>query len=95
MQTDTLPRTPAGSANAANQNLTWGQLSVINAQRVMDLAGPFVDDQTDDNLIHLKDGEDVGQWRDSGNGLPSRPTRPPLHQPELTKLRHWRRSHPV
>lgn len=82
MQTDTLLSTPAGSANAANQNLTWGELSVINAQRVMRLAGPFAESQTDENLIHLKDDEPVGQWRDSNNGLPPRPTR----QPELTKF---------
>ncbi|KAK2755535.1 hypothetical protein FQN54_006475 [Arachnomyces sp. PD_36] len=61
--------TLAGSVNAANQNLTWGQLSVINAERVLRLAGPFVESQTKENLIRLNDGQPVGQWRDSNNGI--------------------------
>ncbi|KAH8593505.1 hypothetical protein B0O99DRAFT_214834 [Bisporella sp. PMI_857] len=61
--------TPAGSVNAANQNLTWGQLSTINSERIMRLAGPFAENQTIENLIHLKDGEVVGEWRDSRYGI--------------------------
>ncbi|KAJ5945537.1 hypothetical protein N7454_002376 [Penicillium verhagenii] len=61
--------TTAGSINAANQNLTWGQLALINAERIMRLTGPFAQNQTKDNLIHLKDGQIVGQWRDSEFGI--------------------------
>ncbi|KAJ5157337.1 uncharacterized protein N7482_008437 [Penicillium canariense] len=61
--------TSAGSINAVNQNLTWGQLALINAERIMRLAGPFAQNQTTENLIHLKDGQVVGQWRDSNYGI--------------------------
>ncbi|KAJ6102233.1 hypothetical protein N7486_004660 [Penicillium sp. IBT 16267x] len=61
--------TMAGSINTANQNLTWGQLALINAERIMRLTGPFAQNQTKDNLIHLKQGEVVGQWRDSEFGI--------------------------
>lgn len=35
----------------------------------MRLARPFADKQTKENLIHLKDGQVVGEWRDSEYGL--------------------------
>lgn len=37
----------------------------------MRLAGPFAREQTKDNLVHLKDGQVVGQWRDSTYGKPT------------------------
>jgi hypothetical protein len=61
--------TSAGLINAENQNLTWGQLSLINAERIMRLARPFAEKQTKENLIHLKDGQVVGEWRDSEYGM--------------------------
>ncbi|KAJ6005592.1 hypothetical protein N7451_003536 [Penicillium sp. IBT 35674x] len=61
--------TMAGSINAANQNLTWGQLALINAERIMRLTAPFAQNQTKHNLIHLKQGQVVGQWRDSEFGI--------------------------
>ncbi|KAJ5587045.1 uncharacterized protein N7459_002810 [Penicillium hispanicum] len=61
--------TSAGTINAANQNLTRGQLALVNAERIMRLAEPFANRQTQDNLIHLKDGQIVGQWRDSEFGV--------------------------
>ncbi|KAJ5803249.1 uncharacterized protein N7503_005699, partial [Penicillium pulvis] len=61
--------TTAGSINAANQNLTWGQLALINAERIMRLTAPFAQNQTKKNLIHLKQGQPVGQWRDSEFGI--------------------------
>ncbi|KAJ5526938.1 hypothetical protein N7513_011097 [Penicillium frequentans] len=61
--------TTAGSINAANQNLTWGQLALINAERIMRLTAPFAQNQTKSNLIHLKQGQPVGQWRDSEFGI--------------------------
>ncbi|KAJ5678991.1 hypothetical protein N7462_007235 [Penicillium macrosclerotiorum] len=61
--------TSAGSINAANQNLTWGNLSLINAERIMRLARPFAEEQIKENLIHLKEGQVVGEWRDSEYGI--------------------------
>ncbi|KAE8376571.1 hypothetical protein BDV26DRAFT_265315 [Aspergillus bertholletiae] len=61
--------TPAGSVDVANKNLTWGQLSTVNAERVMRLAQPFARNHTKENLIHLKEGQVVGQWRDSTYGI--------------------------
>jgi hypothetical protein len=61
--------TSAGLINAENQNLTWGQLSLINAERIMRLARPFAEKQTKENLVHLKDGQVVGEWRDSEYGM--------------------------
>jgi hypothetical protein len=54
--------------NEANRNLTWGQLADINAERIMRLAAPFARDQRKENLIHLKEGQIVGEWRDSEYG---------------------------
>jgi len=50
--------------------LTYGQLALINAERIMRLAAPFAakGNQTKENLIHLLDGEIVGEWRDSTYG---------------------------
>ncbi|KAJ5106667.1 hypothetical protein N7456_003342 [Penicillium angulare] len=61
--------TSAGSINPANQNLTWGQLALANAERIIRLAEPFTKNQTRENLIHLKEGQVVGQWRDSEYGI--------------------------
>ncbi|KAF7589450.1 hypothetical protein BBP40_004287 [Aspergillus hancockii] len=66
---DSFLSTPAGSINTANKNLTWGQLSNINAERVMRLALTFARKQTKENLIHLLEGQVVGQWRDSTYGI--------------------------
>ncbi|KAL4733653.1 hypothetical protein BDV11DRAFT_213552 [Aspergillus similis] len=59
----------AGSIDASNQNLTYGELALRNARRVMRLAAPFVANPVKENLIHLKPKEVVGQWRDSTYGL--------------------------
>lgn len=58
----------SSNINEVNQNLTWGQLATINAARIMNLTGPFAHNQVKENLIHLKDGEIVGEWRDSTYG---------------------------
>lgn len=60
--------TPAGSVNPHNKGLTWGQLAQINADKIMRITGPFTHRQTQDNLIHLKEGQIVGEWRDSTYG---------------------------
>jgi hypothetical protein len=60
----------AGDTNPTNTGLSYGKLAVINADRIMRLAAPFAGEhnQTKDNLIHLKDGETSGEWRDSTDG---------------------------
>jgi hypothetical protein len=60
----------AGSVDPANRNLTYGDLARLNAERIMTLTAPFAapGNQTQENLIHLKDGTIVGQWRDSTYG---------------------------
>ncbi|KAI7498171.1 hypothetical protein KC367_g5276 [Hortaea werneckii] len=59
------------SLNFGHQGTTYGELSRINAERVMRIAGPFAqpDGQTEENLVHLKEGEVVGEWRDSTYGI--------------------------
>ncbi|KAJ5677711.1 uncharacterized protein N7477_003344 [Penicillium maclennaniae] len=49
--------------------LDLGQLATINAARIMHLTGPFAHNQVKENLIHLKDGQIVGEWRDSTYGI--------------------------
>jgi hypothetical protein len=55
----------------ANSNLTYKQLAQINAEKIVTLAAPFAaaGSQTMDNLMHLKDGQIVGEWRDSTYGI--------------------------
>ena len=61
----------AGSINPANLNLTYGDLAVINAHKIVTMAAPFAapGNQTAANLFHLKEGQIVGQWRDSTYGI--------------------------
>jgi len=60
-----------GSILPQNANLTYGQLAKIGANKIVHLANPFTaaGNQTIDNLMHLKDGQIVGQWRDSTYGI--------------------------
>ncbi|UNI17733.1 hypothetical protein JDV02_004055 [Purpureocillium takamizusanense] len=64
-----LLNTRAGSVAVQNSNLTWRDLSYATARKIMNLTAAFETNQTVDNLVHLKDGEVVGQWRDSTYGL--------------------------
>lgn len=43
----------------------------------MRLAGPFVHNQTKENLIRLQEGQVVGEWRDSTYGKSILPFRKP------------------
>ncbi|KAF2708742.1 hypothetical protein K504DRAFT_467975 [Pleomassaria siparia CBS 279.74] len=52
-----------------NKGLNYNQLATSNAQKIMTSAAPFAKNPVQANLIHLKDGQQVGQWRDSANGL--------------------------
>jgi hypothetical protein len=51
--------------------LTYGDLGRINAEKIMNTSAAFAapGNQTKDNLIHLKDGQIVGEWRDSTYGI--------------------------
>ena len=64
-----LLSTKAGAIDTNNTGLTWGQLAYIGAQKIMNITAAFEANQTVDNLIHLKDGQVVGQWRDSTYGI--------------------------
>ncbi|CAG7563095.1 unnamed protein product [Fusarium equiseti] len=66
---EALLSTEAGDVDVANRNLTWGELSYINAQKIMNITKTFEQEQDVKNLIQLKKGELVGQWRDSTYGL--------------------------
>ncbi|QPC70387.1 hypothetical protein HYE68_001139 [Fusarium pseudograminearum] len=66
---DPLLNTKAGDVDVENRNLTWGNLSYINAQKIMNITKAFEKEQAVKNLIQLKKGELVGQWRDSSYGL--------------------------
>jgi len=54
-----------------NSNLTYGQLAKISANKIVTLATPFTTpgNQTIANLMHLKGGQIVGEWRDSTYGI--------------------------
>ena len=59
----------AGSVDPKNVNYTYGDLALINGQKIMNTSAPFYRNQSMDNLIHLKEGQIVGQWRDSTYGI--------------------------
>ncbi|GIC91481.1 uncharacterized protein Aud_007925 [Aspergillus udagawae] len=61
--------TPAGAINAANKNHTWGQLALRTAEKIMSQAALFAHKPCKKNLVHLKPGQIVGEWRDSTYGI--------------------------
>ncbi|KAF2183181.1 glycogen debranching enzyme [Zopfia rhizophila CBS 207.26] len=54
-----------------NTGLTYSDLAQLTAEKIMNTSAPFASPggQTKDNLIHLKEGEVVGEWRDSQFGI--------------------------
>jgi|SRR5579862_6302512 hypothetical protein len=54
-----------------NVGQSYGELAYRNAFLVMSLAAPFAapGNQTLDNLIHLREDQIVGEWRDSTYGI--------------------------
>lgn len=54
----------------ANKGLTYADLALINAEKIMSIAARFAapGNQTIENLDHLKEGQIVGEWRDSTYG---------------------------
>ncbi|KAI9663880.1 MAG: hypothetical protein M1821_007370 [Bathelium mastoideum] len=59
------------TVNPTNLGLTYADLALITAEKIMNTSAPFAskDGQTRDNLIHLKEGQIVGEWRDSTYGI--------------------------
>ncbi|KAK4987328.1 hypothetical protein LTR28_001874, partial [Elasticomyces elasticus] len=53
------------TVDPANQGLKYGDLALINAEKIMNTSAAFAatGGQTMQNLIHLKEGEIVGEWR--------------------------------
>jgi glycogen debranching enzyme len=51
--------------------VSYGKLAQLTAEKIMKASAKFASDggQTKDNLIHLNEGEQVGEWRDSNGGL--------------------------
>lgn len=51
--------------------MTYADLTLLNAEKIMSSSAPFAapNNQTIQNLIHLKDGQIVGEWRDSTYGI--------------------------
>ncbi|CRK15453.1 hypothetical protein BN1723_010681, partial [Verticillium longisporum] len=54
-----------------NDGLTYHDLALVNAEKIMNATAAFAGPggQIRDNLIHLKEGEITGEWRDSTYGL--------------------------
>ncbi|PVI04049.1 hypothetical protein DM02DRAFT_726131 [Periconia macrospinosa] len=52
-----------------NAGTSYRQLAQATAEKIMKTSAPFASSQTVENLIHLNNGESVGEWRDSSNGL--------------------------
>lgn len=52
-----------------NAGMTYEKLAQLTAEKIMKITAPFTRDQSVSNLLRIKDGEAVGQWRDSNVGL--------------------------
>ncbi|KAL7619676.1 hypothetical protein AAE478_010217 [Parahypoxylon ruwenzoriense] len=57
------------SVLASNRGLTYKNLVLATAEKIMELTADFEQSPVKENLIHLNKGQMVGQWRDSSNGL--------------------------
>lgn len=59
------------SINPDNADLTYGQLALITAEKIVNSSSAFAaaGGQVKENLIHLKENEIVGEWRDSTYGI--------------------------
>lgn len=68
---EALLSTPAGNVDPNNKGLTWGDLFIILARKIMNETAPFAapGGQRRRNLIHLKEGHETGVWRDSVYGI--------------------------
>jgi hypothetical protein len=52
-----------------NKGLSYAELAQATAEKVMRTAAPFAANPTIANMIHIRDGQSVGNWRDSNSGL--------------------------
>ncbi|KAL1600475.1 hypothetical protein SLS60_006861 [Paraconiothyrium brasiliense] len=52
-----------------NAGTAYSYLTQRTAERIMTLTEPFASSPVASNLLHLKNGQEVGNWRDSGTGL--------------------------
>lgn len=52
-----------------NAGIAYSDLAQRTAEKIMTITAPFVSNQVASNLLRLKDGESVGEWRDSNSGL--------------------------
>lgn len=68
---EALLSSPAGKVDESNKGLTWGDLFMILARKIMNETAPFAapGGQTRQNLIHLKEDHATGVWRDSTYGI--------------------------
>ncbi|KAK7733552.1 hypothetical protein SLS57_000567 [Botryosphaeria dothidea] len=59
------------TVDPANAGLDYEALALISAEKIMNITAAFAiqGGQVKENLIHLKDGQVVGQWRDSTYGI--------------------------
>nr|OQO17228.1 hypothetical protein B0A51_15416 [Rachicladosporium sp. CCFEE 5018] len=59
------------TVNPANAGLSYADLARISAEKIMNTSAPFAQPggQIQGNLIHLKEGQIVGEWRDSTYGI--------------------------
>ncbi|KAH8160412.1 hypothetical protein CIB48_g7834 [Xylaria polymorpha] len=53
----------------SNQSLTYANLALTTLEKIMNTTAAFEESPVVANLIHLKGGQSVGQWRDSNTGL--------------------------
>ncbi|KAI0392120.1 carbohydrate-binding module family 52 protein [Xylariaceae sp. FL0594] len=54
---------------AANARRTYADLALTTIEKIMNSTAAFETSLIVSNLIHLKDGQPVGNWRDSNTGL--------------------------
>ncbi|KAI1131375.1 hypothetical protein F5Y10DRAFT_74664 [Nemania abortiva] len=52
-----------------NRDLTYADLALATIEKIMKTTAAFEQSPAVSNLIHLKAGQTVGQWRDSNTGL--------------------------
>ncbi|KAI0155084.1 carbohydrate-binding module family 52 protein [Hypoxylon sp. FL1284] len=52
-----------------NRGISYGDLVLATAEKIMKVTGDFEQFPIKDNLIHLNEDQTVGQWRDSPSGL--------------------------
>ncbi|EKG17217.1 glycogen debranching enzyme [Macrophomina phaseolina MS6] len=59
------------TVDPANEGLDYGALALVSAEKIVNITSAFAvrGGQVKENLIHLKEGQVVGQWRDSTYGI--------------------------